>query len=241
MENKYNEDIVQEDYSQMDKNTVSSKNQLEQSEYVRFMNLGGKGKRIMFVGNSITLHGVYPDIGWLNDWGMAASSLENDYVHILMKKVNEFEPEAQFCICQVSEWETEYKNGESKYYIYENAREFEPDIIIMRFVENCKRDGFESEVFKKGMDKLLKFLNKSGKAKIIMTTGFWKHPGNKVIAEYSKEMNLPFVNLEDLGEKDEMKAIGLFEHEGIANHPGDLGMKTIAERIFVELERFIKK
>ena len=37
--------------------------------------------------------------------------------------------------------ETEYKNGESKYYIYENARDFEADIIVMRFVENCKRDG----------------------------------------------------------------------------------------------------
>lgn len=45
-------------YSQTEKNTINSKNQLSESKYVRFINLVGKGKRLMFVGNSITLHGM---------------------------------------------------------------------------------------------------------------------------------------------------------------------------------------
>ena len=83
------------------------------------------------------------------------------------------------------------------------------------------------------------FLNKSKKAKFIFTTGFMNHPGNKVITEYAKEIGYPCAVLSDLGERDDMKAIGLFEHSGVANHPGDLGMKTIAERIFEKLKTLL--
>ena len=32
------------------------------------------GVRVVFIGNSITLHNPYPSIGWTNTWGMAASA-----------------------------------------------------------------------------------------------------------------------------------------------------------------------
>lgn len=72
---------------QMDKNTVEAKNQLKESEVVRFERLESSGLRVMFVGNSITLHGVKEDIGWMNCWGMAASTKEKDYVHRCIEKI----------------------------------------------------------------------------------------------------------------------------------------------------------
>ena len=50
---------------------------------------------------------------------------------------------------------------------------------------------------------------------------------------------MPIVELGDLGEMDEMKAIDLFEHHGVANHPGDKGMAEIADRIFDKLKNLI--
>ena len=75
---------LQDKYAQMGKNTVDSKGQLKETEIIKFDNPEGAGKRVMFVGNSITLHGVKPEIGWHGAWGMAASSKENDYCHFLM-------------------------------------------------------------------------------------------------------------------------------------------------------------
>lgn len=223
------------DYSQLNKNTVKAQNQLKESEKVRFENPDGKGIRIMFVGNSITLHGVNHDIGWHNEWGMAASAKEKDYVHLLISEIKKAVPDAAFCICQVADWERNYKDGESTHSLYENARKFGADIIVMRFIENCPSKNWDNSAFKKSLGGLLNYLNTTGMAKIILTTGFWRHPGDKSIEEFGEENLLPVVHLGDLGEDDKMKAIGLFEHEGVANHPGDLGMEKIARRIFAEL------
>lgn len=226
-------------YEQLDKNTVKATNQLKETNYVRFTNENGKGKRVLFVGNSITLHGKKPEIGWLNEWGMAASSKENDYAHRLMKKISENDPDTAFCICQVSAWESKYKDGRELYNLFENARNFEADIIIMRFVENCPRQDFEKQIFKTEAKSLLQYLNPNGNAEIILTTSFWHHPGDEAIIELAQEEGLPLVTLCDLGDNDEMKAIGKFEHTGVANHPGDLGMQHIADRIFNLLKMFL--
>ena len=222
---------------QIEKNTVSSKGQLVSSRFVTFRNRNGKDIKIMFVGNSITLHGVLPSIGWNNEWGMAASKIENDYVHIIEEKVKEKHPDAAFCICQVAEWERKFDEGEKTLPLYDSAREFAADIVIFRFIENCPQKPELAEKFYEDYGKLLEFLTAENKnAKIIITNGFWKHIYDKQIEKFAIENNYPFVDLGDLGELDEMKAIGLFEHSGVANHPGDLGMKNIAERILEKME-----
>lgn len=224
---------------QIDKNTVKADNQLPKEQYVTFINPDGKGKRVMFVGNSITKHGVRPEIGWYDDWGMAASALENDYVHIVAKEILQIDSDASFCLCQVAEWERNYCNGDKFLSSFEDARNFKADIIIMRMVENCPQDNYNSGLFEKEYENLISYLNSTGNAKIILSTGFWAHIADGTIREYAKNNKYPLVELNDLGEDDSMKTIGLFEHSGVANHPGDKGMKEIADRILKVVKEFI--
>lgn len=217
------------------KNTVSAKGQLEHNENITYVNPNGCGMRVMFVGNSITRHGIKEDIGWHIDCGMAASCLEHDYVHVMIEKLNQTNSDTAYCICQCADWEREYKNGEAVLQQYQEARDFEADIIIMRIIENCPWDGFDGAAFKQEYDRLILYLNKTGKAKIILTTGFWHHVGDEMIKEYAAEKKYPLVELGDLGDSDAYKAIGLFEHSGVANHPNDLGMKEIARRILAHI------
>lgn len=218
-------------YEQLKKNNVDSTNQLAESNLIKIYNGQGQGHRVMFVGNSITLHGIKEDIGWFNEWGMAASAREKDYVHLLMNEISAKDNDAVYCVCHAADWERNYKNGSEFYDLYAYARDFHADIIVARFVENCPGNEFDIATFKKEYSEFIDYLNGAGNAKIVFTSGFWKHPGDKAICEIAKERNCPFVELGDLGECDDMKAIGLFSHKGVANHPGDKGMKAIAERI----------
>lgn len=163
---------------------------------------------------------------------MAASDISKDYVHILIGKIREENPDACFCIAQVADWERNYSCGEEELTKYEEARNFGADVIIVRCIENCPAEGFEGQVFKEEYKKLIDYLNPKKSARVIVTTGFWKHPGDEAIREAAKERNYPLAELGDLGELDEMKAVGLFEHSGVANHQGDKGMEQIAARIF---------
>ena len=157
----------------------------------------------------------------------------------MMEKIKETHPDAAFCVCNVAEWEVNYKDGESHFDICGGARAFNADIIVMRFIENIKKQDFDGVIFKSELGKLFGFIDPRGKAKIIMSTGFWRHPGDEYIRDFADENSLPLVELGDLGQLDEMKAIGLFEHGGVANHPGDSGMKNIADRLFDQLKNYI--
>lgn len=221
-------------------NTVSSKNQLQEKQYITFEGSDKSGIKILFVGNSITRHAPKSEIGWDNDWGMAASKKENDYVHILIERIQSIRPDCQFCIAQVAEWETAFWNDISVLPKYKSAAEFEADIIIFRIAENVTETSCRLNDFLTHYQKFLVYLNPNGKSKVILTTSFWDNPlPNLGIRETAKKFNYSIVELGHLGEQDKMKALGLFEHSGIAAHPGDLGMKTIADEIWEKLRHYI--
>ena len=88
------------------------------------------------MGNSITRHGPRAEIGWLHDWGMAASAPERDYVHLLTSRL--FEKEDLFVMVrQLSEWERHYMD-KGVPACYEAERAFAADEIVYRLGENVQ-------------------------------------------------------------------------------------------------------
>ena len=128
-----------------------------------------------------------------------------------------------------------YETGGDVFDYFSKAREFKADTIVMRIIENCDYVSFKNELFYNNYKLFINYLN-SNDAQIILTSGFWKHPGDSDIEAVAKEKGYDFVYLGDLGEDDAMKATGLFEHTGVAGHPGDRGMRKIADRIFNKMK-----
>ena len=215
-------------FDELDKNTVQADDQLKDTELVRFYNVNGTGKKLLLVGNSITLHGTAPQIGWEQECGMAASAPDRDYAHLLMAAC----PDSPFCICQVAAWEKDYKDGSRHFPDFAKARAFGADILVSRFVENCPKKEFDPLRFRQAVLSLWEYLKPKS---ILVTTGFWQHPGDEFLMALAQERGYPCVFLGDLGSDPQMRADGLFDHKGVAHHPGDQGMQAIADRILPHL------
>ncbi len=201
-----------------------------------------KGPRVLFVGNSITLHGPRPSIGWTNNWGMAASARDLDYVHRLQRKIAAASPDAQCCLLQVAGTfeRSFFKPGWSCEANFKWAREFRPDVVVMFFGANVPREydaGTMSPAparsFGDALESFRVYLDPDGKARFLVSQGFYVRP--KLDAEkeaVAKRHGDVFVDMTDVRARKDA--------HGRYNHPGDLGMELIAERFWHHVEPLVR-
>ena len=81
------------------------------------------------------------------------------------------------------------------------------------------------------IDKLFKYLS-GGNAdvKIIISSSFFGDVDKcRAISEYAEEHGAKYVWISDLINDKSNLAIGQFEHDGVQIHPGDKGMKELAD------------
>ncbi len=95
-----------------------------------------KANKILFLGNSITLHGPAPAIGWSGNWGMAASAKEKDYVHLVLKAISQAagkDPESVVTNIAGFERQSDTYNIDAE---LKNELAFKPDLVIVAIGEN---------------------------------------------------------------------------------------------------------
>jgi hypothetical protein len=186
-------------------------------------------ERILIVGNSITGHGPAPDLGWTGDWGMAASSAEKDYVHIISKKLRDLNPRAEIKLLYAVDFEQGYwKYDFSKLQGY---AEFRPDLVIMRIAENTEMDHVNN--YESSYATYVSTLTAKTNARVICTTSFWKNYGEVGyrIRNVANNRGYLIADLEPFWADKSYTAYNVFANAGVGSHPSDKGMKAIADCI----------
>lgn len=199
--------------------------------------------RVLFLGNSITLHGPAPAIGWTGNWGMAASAADKDYVHLVtdrLEKLANGRPQTR--VENVATFERNYDT-------YDLAKElkdelaFDPDLVIVAIGENVPalKDDTAKQKYAAAFARLLAEFHKDGRRPaVIVRSSFWPDAAKDTIArDACKAIGGTFVDLAAIGKDpaNAAKSERKIEHPGVAAHPGDKGMAAIADAIITAVEQ----
>jgi hypothetical protein len=193
-------------------------------------------RRILFLGNSITLHGPKEDIGWTGNWGMAASSAEKDYVHLVTKTFNDHTgttPEIK--VRNIADFERNYATYDVDAQLKEFS-EFDPDLVVLAIGENVpalNSDDAKAQ-FHAGVRRILGCALAKRHPLIVVRSCFWPDPAkDKVLDDACVEAGAIFVNAASIGgdPANAARSERSFSHDGVAAHPGDRGMKALSDAI----------
>ncbi len=230
---------------------LSPMNRVKMDMYVNLSNdVQGPVFNILIIGNSITLHGRAENIGWYTECGMAASSPERDYVHILFRKIEGLMPDRKINmrLSNAAVFERDIKN-----YDFGNIDKikqgYKPDLIIFQLSENVP-SGTDMKLFEAKYSEFINRFKKGNNTITLCTTPFFPVAERSVaIRKVALNTNSFLIDLSSLvllDKKNQAKNDptspldkSKWKVEGIGIHPGDYGMENIAETMFVAVKAII--
>jgi hypothetical protein len=198
-------------------------------------------RRIAILGNSITLHSPKPDIGWTSNWGMAASSEAADYAHQFQKAIAAIQgTQPELYVKNIAPFEKSHASFNIT-PILEGVAAFNPDLVILAIGENMAppKDETESEQITLSVLKLLDGLKKGRERTLLIRGSFWPAPAKDVaLAKAAQRASVRFIDIAHLGKDPSHLAHAerQFQNIGVGNHPGDKGMKAIADQLVKALQ-----
>ena len=198
--------------------------------------MAAPARKVLFLGNSITLHGPKAEIAWSGNWGMAASVAEKDYVHLVTQALTErLGTVPTVRVKNIADFEQAHVGYDFDLKLKEEI-DFQADLIIIAIGENVPalKTPAEEAVFLQDVTSLLKKIKGERQPTLLVRSSFWANPAkDKALAAACATVGGIYVNLSALGkvEANYARAERAFKHAGVANHPGDQGMAAIADAI----------
>ena len=196
------------------------------------------GVKVLFLGNSSTLHGSLPKIGWTNVWGMAASERDKDYVHLVTRAIEaKTGRAAEVKVRNLAAFERNYRTWDVAKEM-PDLKAFAPDYLIVALGENVPNLATldDARDYQSAFARLIgRFMNVPKRPRAVIRGVFWRNPvKDEQMHRVADACGIPFVRA-DVSDQPGMTAKGLFWHQGVQNHPGDRGMREIADRILSAL------
>lgn len=193
-------------------------------------------RKILFLGNSITRHGPNPAIGWTNDWGMAASAQEKDYVHVVQSAVAELTGSVPDILIQSG---VGFERGYTNFNVeaeFADAFAFAPDLFVLAIGENVPAFTSEEQKaqFKDGVARIINGVRSKSHPIVVVRSCFWASATKDLaLSQVSQQAGAIFVNIGALGtdESNYARSERYYENAGVGAHPGDKGMSEIANAI----------
>lgn len=197
--------------------------------------------KVLFLGNSITLHSPAPKIGWTGNWGMAASAEDKDYVHLLTSQIAKAagsKPEVK--VKNIADFErrlTDYKLADE----LKEELAFEADVVVIALGENTaalKTDAAKAQ-FETAFANLFTELKQHGQPTIFVRSQFWQDADkDRLMKKGCEAVGGTFVDISKLGfdESNYARAERKIEHAGVAGHPGDKGMQALADALWKAIQ-----
>ena len=186
---------------------------------------------VVALGNSITRHGPAPAVRWTGDWGMAASSLQTDYVGQLARLLNE-RAQVQASAQRFNIAAMESKPGQARPGAEMLSAARASDLLVVELGDNVKASGLAD--FEPAYARLLA-QSRPEKGLLVCLSTWWGSAATDALIEPAcQRAGGVFVRIGDIHRqpgKTGARGQGLSD-PGVLSHPGDAGMADIAARIF---------
>ena len=196
------------------------------------------------IGNSITVH--EPNEVWWSTAGMAASETDLDYVHLTAAWLSETRGKTAVTPFYFYAWETAEGNRGEKLSMLDPYLDSRLQLVTIQLGENADDlTGFEQD-----FESLIRYIQeKAPQARILVIDDFWtREERGQMKREAAEKTGAGFISLEEIRDRAEYQAgIGtvvydtegnahIVENQTVAAHPGDRGMRYIADRVIEALK-----
>lgn len=180
---------------------------------------------ILVIGNSIVHHEPNESIGWYHDCGMAATSVDKDFAHLLKKDL----PIKNLDVFNAGLWELTFNfegfNPNTKSY----------DLIIIKLGENTLPE--DVPTFETKFPEVVNFYANL-KTKVIVLSNAWadvqKDEATKRICDNN---GYTFCDISKMFlDRNKYYAIGEYENNGVAFHPNDKGHLFIEQQLLITIK-----